>query len=217
MIRYDSSWCYKQIDLNSSGCCFALWELMRKADELHEIKSMSSRGWGNRLVDRENWRFNEAWTSKFFFVDRGDNVPTCLLCRITLAVCKQAKLQRHFRTNHPQIDHQFPPDTERREVRIAQLIASRSNQTNMISSLGQPQKQATEAFFRMANIMAKRMAPYVHGSLIKDCMTEVVGVMFPTDSDTDRSVRKNAKEMRSLPGPSGKTFENPWCRVMRLR
>ena len=72
-------------------------------------------------------------------------------------MCKQANIRRHSNTNHSEISSQFPPDQDKL-TELRNVFGQEKAKIRMIS-LGQSQKQATEAYFRVSNLIAQRMTP----------------------------------------------------------
>jgi len=62
------------------------------------------------LVDRENRRFQPAWTTNFFFIlPTNSNKPMCLLCSDKVALIKSSSVKSHYETKHKtRYDAQHP-------------------------------------------------------------------------------------------------------------
>ena len=82
------------------------------------------------LVDRENRRFNPAWTMKFFFHEVKGK-PICLICSGSVAVNKVANIKRHYTLNYSEYDGRFPHGTARRQEQLNRLTKQANEQMAM--------------------------------------------------------------------------------------
>ena len=51
--------------------------------------SANSKETRKRKVEEEMQKFNEKWTSEYFFVENADSRPLCLICNQTVNVNKE--------------------------------------------------------------------------------------------------------------------------------
>ena len=52
-----------------------------------------------RKIEDERRSFQEKWGIQYFFI-QSKNQVLCLICRNSLAVCKEYNIKRHYDTNH---------------------------------------------------------------------------------------------------------------------
>ena len=53
-----------------------------------------------RKVEKEMQKFNEKWTSEYFFIKNPDSRPLCLICNQTVNVNKEYNIKRHCDSKH---------------------------------------------------------------------------------------------------------------------
>ena len=53
-----------------------------------------------RKVEEETQKFNEKWTSKYFFIENADSRPLCLICNQTVNVNKEYNIIQHYDLKH---------------------------------------------------------------------------------------------------------------------
>ena len=54
--------------------------------------SANSKETRKRKIDDEMQKFNEKWTSEYFFIENADSRPLCLICNQTVNVNKGTTL-----------------------------------------------------------------------------------------------------------------------------
>jgi hypothetical protein len=141
----------------------------------------------NRLVDRENRKFNPEWTAKYFFHEV-QGKPVCLICSTSVAVNKVANLKRHYNCSHQDYNGRFPEGTARRQEQLERLTRQANHQMNMMRGATSIQKRAATAGYEVAYHLAKAMAPYNHSTLIKDCMLASMQALYPDKRDIQQAV-----------------------------
>ena len=62
--------------------------------------SANSKETRKRKVDEEMRKFNEKWTSEYFFIENADSGPLCLICNQTINVNKECNIKQHYDSNH---------------------------------------------------------------------------------------------------------------------
>ena len=45
-------------------------------------------------------KFNEKWTSEYFFIENADSRSLCLICKQTVNVNKEYNIKRHYESQH---------------------------------------------------------------------------------------------------------------------
>ena len=53
-----------------------------------------------RKVEEEMRKFNEKWTSEYFFIENADSRPLYLICNQTVNVNKEYNIKRHYDSKH---------------------------------------------------------------------------------------------------------------------
>lgn len=141
-----------------------------------------------RLVDRENRRFNPEWTVNFFFHEV-QGKPICLICNNSVAVNKAANLKRHYTRSHPDYDGRYPHGTARRTEQLNRLKRQATGQMAMMRGATSLQKRAATAGYEVCYRIAKAMAPYKHSELIKDCMVSTLQVLYPDKQEIHQAIQ----------------------------
>ena len=62
--------------------------------------SSNSKETRKRKVEEEMRKFNEKWTSEYFFIENADSRPLCLICNKTVNVNKEYNIKRHYDSKH---------------------------------------------------------------------------------------------------------------------
>ena len=61
--------------------------------------SANSKETRMRKVEEEMQKFNEKWTSKYFFIENADCRPLFLICNQTVNVDTEYNIKRHYDLN----------------------------------------------------------------------------------------------------------------------
>uniref|UniRef100_A0A3B4ZXJ8 Uncharacterized protein n=1 Tax=Stegastes partitus TaxID=144197 RepID=A0A3B4ZXJ8_9TELE len=85
-----------------------------------------------RKVDVENRQLNNKWTNEFAFIlpSHTNAKPLCLICQMTVAVCKVATIKWHYDTKHASFSAAFScwkHCTERQNCRFKVVLFNRLN------------------------------------------------------------------------------------------
>ena len=70
-----------------------------------------------RKVDKENRKFKEEWSEKYFFSAQ-DKGALCLICDTRISVVKEFNIKRHFETHHEKAFAAFSSDQRLRKLNI---------------------------------------------------------------------------------------------------
>ena len=129
-----------------------------------------------RKIAEENRGFKECWTNEFFFVeDRGNII--CLICNEKVSWPKRDCIKRHYKAKHSK-DHNGLAGPQR-EDKAKELMNKLGSQQKLFVKQGNTSKAATEASFKVAAIIARRMKPFSDGEFVKECMLAALDVMCP--------------------------------------
>ena len=121
-----------------------------------------------RKVDLENRKFNEKWTSSYFFVESG-NSALCLLCNQSITTIKEFNLKRHFDSKHGFGIKSL--SEEQKLKKIESLKESVTRQKNLFTKQDTTAKAATLVSYEIAHIIAKKKKPFSDGDYIKECLS----------------------------------------------
>ena len=72
-----------------------------------------------RKVDKENRRFNEAWTNLYFFM-KSNAKYLCLICGETVTVPKVENVKRHYTLKHASTHNRYDGDQRQEKVLLLQ-------------------------------------------------------------------------------------------------
>lgn len=122
--------------------------------------------------------FNKEWEEQFFFIEfNGKSI--CLICSASVAVPKKSNIERHFISLHASsCNNSFPPNTEIRKRRVAELKANLTKQQSVFTRPIQLSKSATVASLKVSHLLAKKKKPFVDGELIKEAFLTAADSVF---------------------------------------
>lgn len=146
-----------------------------------------------RKIEQENRIFKEEWTHEFFFIlpDHLNSKPLCLICGENVSVPKSYNLNRHFKKNHNTFNQNYPKGSEIRKKKIAALQNNYHRSRNVLKQSTSEQEKATEASHRISWILGKRMVPFSHSEIVKECLIEAAKAIFDD--------KKVAEEFEKIP------------------
>uniref|UniRef100_A0A8C5LZB9 General transcription factor II-I repeat domain-containing protein 2-like n=1 Tax=Leptobrachium leishanense TaxID=445787 RepID=A0A8C5LZB9_9ANUR len=142
-----------------------------------------------RKVDAEQRKFQERWTSDYFFVEH-NKMATCLICNEKVAVLKDYNLKRHYNTKHA--DQCAKYNREERERQIVQLQKGLSMQQNQFKRAKKECDAAVEASYVVCEQVAKAGKPFTEGQFLKDCMVKVADILCPEKASLFRNISLSA-------------------------
>ena len=87
-----------------------------------------------RKVEEEMRRFNDKWTSKYFFIENADSRPLCLICNQTVNVNKEYNIKRHYDSKHADCIYGKLKGRER-ELKVKQLKEQLKSQRLMFQKM----------------------------------------------------------------------------------
>lgn len=134
---------------------------------------MSSK---RRKVDKEQRVFNDEWRVKYFFTEI-NNVPHCLICYESVAVCKEYNIKRHYQTKHFSAYDKLVG--QQREDKVSLLKSNLANQQSRMSKPTAETKNAARASFHVSYLLAKKLKPFSDGEFVKECMEILVEDICP--------------------------------------
>jgi len=126
-----------------------------------------------RKVDKECRKFNEEWTTKYFFIE-WKSKALCLICRETVAILKD--LNRHYETKHNASGENLSENNRMKQ--ITALRESLQKQHVMISLTCVSQELVTDASLVVAYKLAKHK-PFSDREFVKECMDATVKIICP--------------------------------------
>ena len=120
--------------------------------------------------------FNEEWTDKYYFVIIGKKV-VCLLCHKSMVVFKEYNLKTHNQTKHADFGQNFT--SRERKQKCLELVDKLKKQQNVFTKQLTMQDALAKASFMVSYKLAKRNKPFSDHEFIKECMSNVAGIMCP--------------------------------------
>ena len=121
--------------------------------------------------------FNSELEDEFMFTLVKDKC-VCMLCHQTQSLPKRGNLERHHATNHVKFKDKYPPKSEIRARKVAELKYSLKAQQSLFTKPATQHKSATEASFCVSYLLAKNKKPFTDGEIIKEAMASVAEILF---------------------------------------
>ena len=121
-------------------------------------------------------RFNDKWTSKYFFIENADSRPLCLICNQTVNVNKEYNIKRHYDSKHADCIYGKLKGRER-ELKVKQLKEQLKSQRLMFQKMQTDNEKIVRCSFLIAQRIAQTMKPYSEGDFVKKCLIDVAEEM----------------------------------------
>lgn len=138
-----------------------------------------------RKKDNDFRVFNDDWTTKYFFTSV-NNVPTCIICKSTVAVCKKYNIERHHSTVHQNyMPYLNPEERIKHAEELKQQLMSKQRTDEEMTNL---HIAATASSFFVAYNIARDGKPYSDGEFVKKCMVGVCDFLCPEETNKFESV-----------------------------
>lgn len=133
-----------------------------------------------RKVTEEGRKFQNAWTVNYFFVEFCDK-PTCLICRESLSVFKEANVKRHYETRHKTVHDNLQGNARIEQAEILKKNFARNTDAvkNMFDKKTQGKENLIEASYEIASIIAAENQPFSSGEFVKKCILAAVDKIIP--------------------------------------
>ena len=140
-----------------------------------------------RKLASENRRVQPSWETEYFVVDN-DEKPLCLICKETLLVCKLYNVQRHYNT-HKQLAIVNLTGLEwQRKVNTFKHDIQQQQQT-MHTALTDAE-MVSLASYKISFILAQQKKPFSDGEMVKQCITESMGLILSDRKQKDDILRR---------------------------
>ena len=136
---------------------------------------MKSAKTEKRKHEEESRVFNLKWKKEHAFTVQ-NNKPLCLICNELLGENKCSSAKRHNEINHKNFLYNFPPKSEVRKNKLAELKFSLTNQQKFIKVFNKESDIATEPSFVISWNIACSKHLYSDCELVKKKITEVFSV-----------------------------------------
>ena len=111
-------------------------------------------------------KFNEIWTSEYFFIENADSSPLCLICNQTVNVHKEYNIKRHNDSKHADSVYGKLKGRDR-ELNVKQLKEQLKSQRFMFQKLHTDNEKTVRCSFLIAQRIAKTMKPYSEIDFVK--------------------------------------------------
>ena len=134
--------------------------------------SANSKEIRKRKIEEEMRKFNEKWTSEYFFIENADSRPLCLTCNQTVNVNKEYNIKRHY---DPKYADGVYGKLKGRELKAKQLKSQRF----MFQKMHTNNKKIIQCSFLISQIIAQTMKPYSEGDFVKKRLTDVAKAVCP--------------------------------------
>ena len=123
-----------------------------------------------RKIVSENRAYQERW-EKEYLVSNNNGKLQCLVCFQTIGVSKEYNVKRHYTTLH---ESKFKGYTgEARTALVSDLRRKLQQQTGTFTKIPKAQAAALHASYAVSLQLAKAKRPFVDGTLVKQCATEM--------------------------------------------
>ena len=128
-----------------------------------------------RKVDSKCKKFHTRWETEYFFTEvKGKCV--CLICSKSVTVMKKFNMQRYFQTKHKKYES---CTGAKRKQKVKQMVATLQAQQKCFLCANKKKENATAPSYEVALLIAQHGKPFTDSTFIKQCLTKVVGIMFP--------------------------------------
>lgn len=132
----------------------------------------------------KTYHFHSEWEEQYFFTEvKGKNV--CLLCNTSVSVAKKGNIERHHTTVHSNFEKSFPLHSVARKEKLKQLKNQLIGQQSIFLRTVDKNKAATEASYRVSQIIAQKKKPYEDGEMIKQAFLEAADSLFANFRNKD--------------------------------
>ena len=139
-----------------------------------------SKGSKRKLED-ENRKFNDDWTTRFFFIQpEGQSKALCLICK-QMITNKMDNIRRHYNTKHTAYETNFPPNSQARLDKIKSLKSAYDSSSRLMISTFSTTQRVTEASLRATWVLGKHLQPFTSGAIVKECMLEMSDALFESN------------------------------------
>lgn len=114
----------------------------------------------------KTYHFHSEWEEQYFFTEvKGKGI--CLLCNASVSVAKKGNVERHHKTVHSTFEDSFPLNSAARKEKLKQSKNQLVGQQSIFFKTLDKSKAATEASYRVSQIIAQKKKPYEDGAMIK--------------------------------------------------
>ena len=131
-----------------------------------------------RKVMEEMQKFNDKWTSEYFFIKNADSTPLCSICYQTVNAYKEYNIKQHYDSKHA--DGVYGKLKGRdRELKVKQIKEQLKSQRFMFQKMHTNNEKTVQCSFLIAQKIAQIMKLYSEGDFVKKCIPDVVEEMCP--------------------------------------
>ena len=138
----------------------------------------SSKETRKKKVEEKMRKFNEKWTSEYFFIENADNKPLCLICNQTVDVNKEYKIKRYYDSKHADGVYRKLKGRDR-DLKVKQLKEQLKSKRFMFQKMHTDNEKTVRCSFLIAQRIAQTIKPYSEGDFVKKCLTDIAEKMFP--------------------------------------
>uniref|UniRef100_A0A6P7FK02 General transcription factor II-I repeat domain-containing protein 2-like isoform X1 n=1 Tax=Diabrotica virgifera virgifera TaxID=50390 RepID=A0A6P7FK02_DIAVI len=135
----------------------------------------------------KTYHFHSEWEEQYFFTEVKDK-NVCLLCNTSVSVAKKGNIERHHKTVHSNFEKSFPLHSAARKEKLKQLKKQLIGQQSIFLRTVDKNKAATEASYRVSQIIAQKKKPYEDGEMIKQAFLEAADSLFANFRNKDEIV-----------------------------
>lgn len=112
------------------------------------------------------------------FKSEGSKKAVCLVCGFCSTDCRKFNLERHYTTNHADLNVNYPRGSSIRRDYIKRLDSAHCTQQSMFVTRHEQNKSMLAASYEMALLLAKKMKPYTDGEDILKPALEIAARML---------------------------------------
>lgn len=127
--------------------------------------------------NQRSYLFNKLWEEEYFFIQKKEKC-VCLICNSVVSVAKKHNLERHYNTNHPSFDVNYPLNSDLRKTKIDNLKSMLSNQQTFLKKAVNKNINATISSFKISHLLAKRKKAFIDSELIKEAFLTCADTLF---------------------------------------
>jgi hypothetical protein len=138
-----------------------------------------------RSVEDEHRNFQDKWELQYFCI-QGKSKILCLICRSTIAVCKEYNLKRHYDTNHKAIYDQYA--AKFRQNKLSELKLILEKQQSVFTKPVEDNTASVKTSYLLSHLIARNSKPFTEGEFINECLIKAAEVLCPEQIKKFKSV-----------------------------
>lgn len=129
-----------------------------------------------RKIEEEHRSFQEKWEVQYFCIQLKNKI-VCLICRNSIAVCKEYNIKRHYDTNHKENYDKYV--AKLREDKCSELKVTLEKQQSIFTRPIEDNTAAVKTSYLISHLIARKSKPFTEGEFIRECIIKAVEAICP--------------------------------------